>query len=82
MSPHVQFLWDTLERFTPALRSKFLQFSGARARLPSSAEEWLMPFKVPFSLFIFIYFFEASHLLQKIDMDFKKLSSLALACTC
>ena len=45
-SPHIQFFWNVMRRFTPEMRCRFLQFVGGRARLPSSVGEWSMPFKI------------------------------------
>jgi len=43
---HVQFLWEALESMTPAQRSQFINFCSGRTRLPASASDFPMPFKI------------------------------------
>eukprot|EP00613_Pedinella_sp_CCMP2098_P009865 CAMPEP_0171646722 /NCGR_PEP_ID=MMETSP0990-20121206/34963_1 /TAXON_ID=483369 /ORGANISM="non described non described, Strain CCMP2098" /LENGTH=501 /DNA_ID=CAMNT_0012223675 /DNA_START=121 /DNA_END=1628 /DNA_ORIENTATION=- len=45
-APHVKYLWESLERMDQSQRSKFVNFVSARSKLPSSADEFPMHFKV------------------------------------
>lgn len=45
-APHVQWLWEVLEEASPEQRSAFLIFVWARSRMPSSAAQFPMPFKL------------------------------------
>ena len=43
---HVQFFWNTLEKMSKEERANFVKFASACSRLPSSASDFLMPFKI------------------------------------
>lgn len=44
--PYIDHFWAALERMNMAQRSQFIQFVYAKSRLPSSPEDFLMPFKI------------------------------------
>lgn len=43
---HVQYFWESLEEFTGEQRSQFVKFVSASSRLPASASEFAMKFKL------------------------------------
>ena len=43
---HVQYFWNALKSFSPEERAMFVKFSSACSRLPSSASEFRMPFRI------------------------------------
>jgi hypothetical protein len=45
-APHVQHFWAALERMDQAQRSRFVNFVSARSRLPASADDFAMNFKI------------------------------------
>ena len=45
-APHIHFFWEVLEEFDDSMRSKFIDFCWARSRLPSSIDNFMMPFKI------------------------------------
>ena len=45
-SPHVKFLWEVLRDMTSEERTLFLRFVWARSRMPNSAKDFPMNFKV------------------------------------
>ncbi|DAZ95584.1 TPA: hypothetical protein N0F65_006070 [Lagenidium giganteum] len=44
--PHVQFFWEVLKEMTSEERTSFLRFVWARSRMPNSAKDFPMNFKV------------------------------------
>jgi hypothetical protein len=45
-SPHVQAFWEVLQEMQPEERTAFLRFVWARSRMPSSANDFPMSFKI------------------------------------
>jgi len=45
-APHVVHFWSCLEQFDQAQRSRFVNFVSARSRLPASADDFDMNFKI------------------------------------
>jgi hypothetical protein len=43
---HVQYFWESLEEFTGEQRSQFVKFVSASSRLPASASEFAIKFKL------------------------------------
>ena len=45
-TPYVEFFWQVLEEMTTEERTKFLRFVWARSRMPNSAKDFPMNFKI------------------------------------
>jgi hypothetical protein len=45
-APHVKYFWQSLEKLDQDQRSRFVNFVSARSRLPASADEFAMNFKI------------------------------------
>jgi hypothetical protein len=43
---HIQYFWTALEMLSAEEKSQFINFCSGRSRLPSSASEFPMPFKL------------------------------------
>jgi hypothetical protein len=44
--PHIQYFWEVLKEMTSEERTSFLRFVWARSRMPNSAKDFPMNFKI------------------------------------